>query len=274
MKPLIGFRDWGVVDYAEALEMQRRLFNELIARKNAATAEGRNSGGASGILEGPSNGGSPGTSEGRDAGWLIFCEHPHVYTLGRSGRAENLLVSEEFLRSKGAALHRIERGGDITYHGPGQIVAYPIVDLDIVGLGLREYVEVLEEAVIETVAAYGIEAGRVAGKTGVWVGGATEECSEQIPRRADALARDDGRRAADSKICAIGVKASRGVVMHGLALNVATDLDWFRLINPCGFAPGAVTSIENETGRKVDMAGVKRVLRDKLLEKLKKTYKN
>jgi lipoyl(octanoyl) transferase len=178
-------------------------------------------------------------------------------------------VSEQTLRSKGAALHRIERGGDITYHGPGQIVGYPILDLEAVGLGLREYVEALEQAVIETVAEVGIRAGRIPGKTGVWVRGATAECSEQIPRRADALARDDGRRAADQKICAIGVKASRGVVMHGFALNVATDLEWFELINPCGFAPGAVTSIENETGRKVEMAGVKRVLCERLSENLR-----
>ncbi len=105
------------------------------------------------------------------AGWLILCEHPHVYTLGKSGKPENLLVSEEFLREKGAALHRIERGGDITYHGPGQIVGYPILDLEQVGLGLREYVEAVEQSVIETVAEYGIEAGRIEGKTGVWVYG-------------------------------------------------------------------------------------------------------
>jgi lipoyl(octanoyl) transferase len=131
------------------------------------------------------------------------------------------------------------------------LVVYPIVDLDALGLGLRAYVEALEQSVIETVAEFGIEAGRVAGKTGVWVGGAEGEPGGEA-----------------RKICAIGVKASRGVVMHGLALNVATDLGWFELINPCGFAPGAVTSIERETGRKIEMPRVKKLLSERLIENL------
>jgi len=228
--------DWGTVEYAVALERQRELFDALVARKNGQNADG-------------------------DAGWIVMCEHPHVYTLGRSGQAANLLVSEEFLRSRGAALHRTGRGGDITYHGPGQLVCYPIVDLDRLGLGLRDYVGALEQAVIETVESFlretpgesRPEVGRVAGKTGVWLTGAPGVMSARGER----------------KICAIGVKASRGVVMHGLALNVATDLEWFALINPCGMAGSAVTSIERETGRAADPDEVKRRLAERLRVNLK-----
>ena len=226
----------------------------------------------------------------KPAGWLVLCEHPPVYTLGRSGRAENLLVGEDVLREKGAALHRTERGGDITFHGPGQIVGYPILDLERLGLGLREYIEALEQAVIDTVAEFGIQAGRVAGKTGVWVGGepgsgeANPFCVSGV---ADArLATTGGEERTETyvtsqpasvtpqarpyhaKLCAIGVKASRGVVMHGFALNVATDLGWFEMINPCGFVGGAVTSVERETGAKVGMEEVKRVLIKKLEKQL------
>jgi lipoyl(octanoyl) transferase len=242
MTPCVELLDWGMVDYAGALSRQRALFDELIARKSAANR--------------------PGTAEfamaseaGCDdvsAGWLILCEHPHVYTLGRSGKSENLLVSGELLRERGATLHRVDRGGDITYHGPGQIVGYPILDLDRAGLGLRAYIAALEQAVIETVALFGIAAGRVEGKTGVWVGdrGDFETAEAESP-----LSRKPER-----KICAIGVRASRGVVMHGFALNVATDPGWFEMINPCGFAGGAVTSMSAETGQKIASEEVKRVL--------------
>ncbi len=216
MKPRVEFLDWGTVDYGVALARQRELFERLIAEKESPSAF--------------------------RSGWLVMCEHPPVYTLGRSGRDENLLVSEEVLRARGATLHRTERGGDITFHGPGQIVGYPIVDLDRLGLGLREYIGALEQAVIETVGRSGIEAGRIEGKTGVWISDARGE----------------------RKICAIGVRASRGVVMHGFALNVSTGLEWFEMINPCGFVGGAVTSMERETGRKIEMNEVKRVLTEKL----------
>ncbi len=228
MKPSVEALDWGVIDYGVALERQRGLFEELIAER-----------GRGGLESG--------------AGWLVFCEHPPVYTLGRSGKQENLLVSEQWLRGRGAALYRVERGGDITFHGPGQIVVYPVVDLERVGpekkepgstpgMGLRQYVGALEQAVIETVAEFGIEAGRIEGKTGVWV--------------------------KDRKVAAIGVKASRGVVMHGLALNVATDLGWFEWINPCGMAGAGVTSVEKETGRKVAVEEVKTVLCERLKQGL------
>lgn len=214
MKPAVEFLDLGTIDYGECRYRQQELFDELMAEKAA----------------GKSN-------PGKD-GYLIFCEHPHVYTLGKSGQAENLLVSEEFLCSRGAEFHRTDRGGDITYHGPGQLVGYPILDLEKTGMGLRGYIEAMEQAVIETLAELGIEAGRSEGKTGVWI--------------ADAR----GER----KICAIGVRSSRFITMHGFALNVATDLGWFDYINPCGFVDGGVTSIEAETGGPVDMEEVKKVL--------------
>ncbi len=289
MKPSTEFVDWGTVDYAEALARQRELFEAVL---NGAT------------------------------GKVIFCEHPHVFTLGRSGKAENLLVSEEALRERGAALYRIERGGDVTYHGPGQIVGYPILDLEKAGLGLRQYVEALEQAVTDTVAEFGIEAGRVPGKTGVWVKNKLRITNNSVTEartssQSDGAGKADGvnyelrdthdagrneerktpfsskmagceacdgaergaysgvcdefgdeRNEADGrfsrKLCAIGVRASRGVVMHGFALNVSTDLSWFGLINPCGFVGGAVTSMERETGRRIALDEVKRVLREKL----------
>lgn len=226
--------DWGPEDYAEALERQQGLFDRL-------TALSLQGGGAPTLIGGPSS------QEEAGAGWLIFCEHPHVYTLGRSGRSENLLVTEEWLAGKGASLHRIGRGGDITYHGPGQVVCYPIVDLTQLGLGLREYIAALEQAVIETVAQFGVTAERIEGKTGVWV-------SSNSPSHCGT----------PRKICAIGVRASRGVVMHGLALNVSTDLGWFAHINPCGMAGAAVTSLNAETGRNIDPGEVKKVLAERL----------
>lgn len=158
---------------------------------------------------------------GEDDGVIVFCEHPDIYTIGRGGRLEN---------ARGVEVVRVERGGDVTWHGPGQVVVYPIVRLRT---GLREYIAALEQAVIATVAEFGITAGRIAGKTGVWVGA--------------------------KKICAIGVRASRGVVMHGLALNVAADLRNFSRINPCGMSDAEVTSIEHEIGP-VDVSVVKEVL--------------
>ncbi len=238
MRPGVELLDWGTVDYAEALERQRELFDELVAAKSNCELQITN----------------------HDvAGWLVLCEHPHVYTLGRSGKEGNLLVSEEFLRSRGASLHRTERGGDITYHGPGQIVGYPILDLERVGLGLREYIGALEQSVIETVAAFGIEAGRVVGKTGVWVKEKNHPGTSCHPSTGGELPA-----CTYAKICAIGVRASRGVVMHGFALNVSTDLGWFDRINPCGFVGGAVTSMERETGRRVEMDEVKNLLFERL----------
>lgn len=172
---------------------------------------------------------------GQSEDTLYLCEHPHVYTLGKNGNENNMLVSQEFLESVGAGFYRIDRGGDITYHGPGQMVAYPIINIDRYGLSLKGYISLLEESIIRTVGCWGISAGRKDGATGVWI------------------SDSHGER----KICAIGVKASHFVTMHGLALNVNTDLRYFSYINPCGFVDKGVTSVEAETGNTVDMEIVK-----------------
>lgn len=204
----VSYRYIGRTAYGEAWELQRRLFDALLAAKETGEI-------------------------GEQV--LLLVEHPHVYTLGKSGHEGNLLVNDDFLRSIGATYFRTDRGGDITYHGLGQLVGYPILDLEREGITLREYIERLEECVIRTVAEYGIVAGRLEGATGVWLEGDT-------PR---------GR-----KIGAIGVKASRYVTMHGFSLNVTTDLSYFSHINPCGFTDKGVTSIEKETGLKPPLAEV------------------
>lgn len=163
---------------------------------------------------------------------IVFCEHPHVYTLGRSGKERNMLLSEWQLQRIGATYYHIDRGGDITYHGPGQQVCYPILNLEDFGLGLKEYVHLLEEAVIGVCASYGIVAGRVDKATGVWLEGDTSRAR---------------------KICAIGVRSSHYVTMHGLAFNVNTDLRYFSYINPCGFVDKGVTSLQKELGHDVPM---------------------
>lgn len=222
------YRDLGTMEYARCWQLQQELFDQYLKRK----AEHLSS---------------------ETVGELLLVEHPPVYTLGKSGKSENLLIPEAMLRELGATFFHIDRGGDITFHGPGQLVGYPILDLEAIGIGLRAYIEGLEEAVIRTVAHYGITAGRVAGASGVWL---------------------DGEKAAARKICAIGVRSSRFVTMHGFALNVATDLRWFDRINPCGFKDRGVTSIEKETGLKLSLEEVKPVLINNLSEILNvKIYK-
>ncbi len=208
----VEYRDLGRMAYRDCWDYQRQLFDGLIRRKGDA---------------------------GGEAGYLLLVEHPAVYTLGKSGRAENLLVDEERLRELGAEFYRIDRGGDITFHGEGQIVGYPILDLERIGLGLRDYIDALEGAVIDTVARYGIEGSRIPGASGVWLK------EENRPPR---------------KICAIGVRSSRFITMHGFALNVSTDLSWFGYINPCGFSDRGVASIGGETGRNVPMDEVKELI--------------
>lgn len=201
---MIEVLDKGVIDYGDAWTQQQEHFKALLA-----------------------NTAHPGDNEAR--GVLMLCEHPHVYTLGKSGHANNLLVSETFLKSIGASYYHIDRGGDITYHGYGQLVGYPILDLSSIGehgLGLKEYIHLLEESVIATIAEWGIEGRRVDHATGVWLA-----ATDTKPER---------------KICAIGVKASRFVTMHGFALNVTTDLKYFSYINPCGFTDKGVTSMAAE----------------------------
>jgi lipoyl(octanoyl) transferase len=178
-------------------------------------------------------------------GYLLFVEHPHVYTLGKSGEVNNLLISEPFMKQIGATFYRINRGGDITYHGPGQIVGYPIIDLEKFGIGIKEYIEELETSIILSVQEYGLNSGRLDGATGVWLDSAT-------PRAR--------------KICAIGVRASRFVTMHGFAFNVNTDLRYFSYINPCGFQDKGVTSVETELNTKQDFGKAKQIVRDNFLK--------
>ena len=220
--PLLIEEDWGLVPYAEAWKRQTVLFEALVeAKKQGKSTDGR----------------------------IITCQHPHVYTIGRSGKEQNMLMSEQQLQRIGATYYHIDRGGDVTYHGPGQLVCYPILDLENYGLGLKGYVHLLEEAVISVCASYGIPAGRVEKATGVWLDG-------------------DGPKA--RKICAIGVRSSHYCTMHGLALNVNTDLRYFSYINPCGFVDKGVTSLQKELGREVSIEEV----RERLLYELKKYLPN
>ena len=222
------YKDLGRMGYSECWDLQRSLFDYVLDAKRTGVV-GEN-------------------LVGHEAGWLLLVEHNPVYTLGKSGKNENMLVSEAYLRSIGAEFFHIDRGGDVTFHGPGQVVGYPILDLEQLGIGLREYIDSIEEAIIGVCREWGIEAGRVAGASGVWIDGDT-------PRAR--------------KICAIGVKSSRYVTMHGFALNVATDLKYFNHINPCGFVDRGVTSIEREVGHEVDFEQVKMQVVKHLSEKLK-----
>ena len=218
MKYRVEYKDIGIRDYKETWDYQAEIFDKLVSSKKA---------------------GNPGSVSGSERlpGALIFVEHPHVYTLGKSGSENNLLLDYIQLQAKDASFYKIDRGGDITYHGPGQIVGYPIFDLDAINVGLKEYIYRIEEAIIKTVAEYGLKASRLDGGTGVWL-------DPEIAGKA-------------RKICAIGVKASRYVTMHGFAFNVNTNLEYFNYINPCGFTDKGVTSLEKELGGKQDFESVK-----------------
>jgi lipoyl(octanoyl) transferase len=215
----VKFDDWGLLDYQEAWDRQEQVFADTVQVKT----QNRNN---NTILEVNNH--------------LIFVEHPHVYTLGKSGKPDNLLLDKTGLADKKATYYKINRGGDITYHGPGQIVAYPILDLDNFFTDIHLYLRTLEEAVILTLADYGIKSGRYEAYTGVWL---------------DA----DNERA--RKICALGVRCSRWVTMHGLAFNVNTDLSYFKNIVPCGIDDKDVTSMERELGFKSDIEEVKQILK-------------
>mgnify|MGYP000849572625 CR=1 FL=1 len=209
MNSEIIFEDWGLIDYNEAWERQEKLFNETINLKiNNKTTQNT----------------------------LVFCEHPHVYTLGKSGDEHNMLLDMIQLVAKDAIFVKTNRGGDITYHGPGQLVGYPIFDLANFEMGLKQYIYNIEQAIINVLVDYHISATRLDGATGVWLDVDRPDCR---------------------KICAIGVRSSRYVTMHGFALNVNTMLEYFNYINPCGFIDKGVTSIEKETGRMIDMSELK-----------------
>ncbi len=214
MHPKLQYIDWGLIDYKEAWDKQKCLFNELLEAKMSKQQ----------------------SSEVYAPQRFIVCEHPHVYTLGKNGKANNLLISEDFLKRIHASFYHIERGGDITYHGPGQIVGYPILDLEQFNLSLKNYVFSLEEAIIQTLADFELVATRLDGATGVWL-----DVHGKNPR----------------KICAIGVRASRHITMHGFALNVNTDLSYFSHINPCGFVDKGVTSLAQELQKPIDVNDVK-----------------
>ncbi|MBN2347368.1 MAG: lipoyl(octanoyl) transferase LipB [Bacteroidales bacterium] len=214
------FEDLGTIDYKQAWDYQEKILNEIVSAKlNSGTVE-------------------------KTVNRLLFCEHPHVYTLGKSGHENNLLIKESFLKSINATYYKINRGGDITYHGPGQIVGYPIFDLDALNMGIKSYIHKLEEAIIKTLAEYSIQSERLEGSTGVWL--------------------DVSEKAKTRKICAIGVRVSRAVTMHGFALNVNTDLNYFSYINPCGYVDKGVTTMEKELGKSMDMSQVKKKLRNNL----------
>jgi lipoyl(octanoyl) transferase len=209
------FTDWQTIDYKEAWDRQEALFQEIIQAKK----EGK---------------------ETRNLETVFLCEHPHVYTLGKNGQANNLLIHDEFLRKIDATFYKIDRGGDITYHGPGQLVGYPILDLENHGRSLKRYIDQMEEAVIKTLDFYGIQGTRLEKATGVWI---------------------EGEKPNARKICAIGVRASRFVTMHGFALNVNTNLTYFNYINPCGLVGKGVTSLQKELGSTIDIEEVKRIFR-------------
>lgn len=235
-------RDLGCMEYAECWQLQQQLFDDLLARKRAAAVEPK---GEKWESRPETDGGEH--PEATPVGTILLVEHPPVYTLGKSGHAENLLVAPEQLTAAGATFFHIDRGGDITFHGPGQLVCYPILDLERIGIGLRDYIDALETCVIRTAARYGIRAGRIAGASGVWI-------DERSPR--------------PRKLCAIGVRSSRFVTMHGFALNVTTDLAWFSRINPCGFTDRGVASIASETGIRPPMDEVKRIVLEELGQRL------
>jgi len=222
------FKDWGLIDYKEAWDKQEALFADTVnlkieIRNRHAQSEGDEF--DDGVVT---------------PNYLVFCEHPHVYTLGKSGKPEHLLLDEKGLKEKNAVYYPINRGGDITYHGPGQIVSYPILDLDNFFTDIHLYLRTLEEAVILTLKDFGLNAGRYAGYTGVWFDADNENAR---------------------KICALGVRCSRWVTMHGLAFNINTDLDYFKNIVPCGIDDKDVTSMQKELGHEVDINEVKKILK-------------
>lgn len=224
MKAKVIFQSLGLIDYQEAWDYQEKLFKDTIDKKIRIR-----------------NG-----EEGLETeNYLLFCEHPHVYTLGKSGDVSHLLLDDKQLDEHHAKFYKINRGGDITYHGPGQLVGYPILDLDHFFPDIHKYMRYLEESVIQTLKEYGIESGRVDGMTGVWI---------------------DGDKTSARKICAMGVKSSRWVTMHGIGFNVNSDLSYFSHIVPCGIVDKAVTSVKQELGREVDMKEISEVLKRKMAE--------
>lgn len=223
MNKKVKFQDLGLIDYKECWDYQEKLFTEILEVKSLNRKQNKTE---------------------KTKNHLLFCEHPHVYTLGKSGDKKNLLVNEDYLKSRGATFHKINRGGDITYHGPGQLVAYPILDLDNFFTDIHKYLRFLEEAVISTLKEYGLESERSKGETGVWFDVGTPKAR---------------------KICALGVKSSRWVTMHGFAFNINSNLSYFGNIIPCGITDKSVTSLQKELGREIDMEEVKDKVKSHLI---------
>lgn len=222
-----AFIDLGLKDYQQAWDYQVALFEKILATKSA-------------------NRDIVPEEQKPTANHVIFCEHPHVFTLGKSGDEKNLLVPKDELNTVDAAYYHINRGGDITYHGPGQIVGYPILDLENFFTDIHKYMRLLEESLIQTLKEFSVEAGRIPGLTGVWVDHENEKKAR--------------------KICALGVKTSRWVTMHGFAFNVNSNLKYFDYIVPCGINDKAVTSLQQELGKEQDLNAVKGVLKNKIAE--------
>jgi lipoyl(octanoyl) transferase len=216
----IFFKDLGVIEYGEAWKLQEELLLQNTSLK-IRVAKGEDS--------------------GETNHHLLFCEHPAVYTLGKSGKKEHVLISQDELAKRNIAYYPTNRGGDITFHGPGQVVGYPIIDLERFFTDIGKYLRHLEDVIILTLHDYGIEGARSKGETGVWI--------------------DPDVKMKARKICAMGVRCSRWVTMHGFALNVNTDLEYFSLIVPCGIPDKQVTSLQKELGREVDMEEVKQVIK-------------
>ena len=225
---MITFKYLGLIDYKKAWDYQQKLFNELINIKKT-------------------NRDLPLHKQEELKNYLLFCEHPPVFTLGKSGSENNLLINKKTLEKEKISYYKINRGGDITFHGPGQIVGYPILDLEYFSIGIKQYIYKLEEVIILTLNEYNINAERLKGATGVWL--------------------DTSHNKKVRKICSIGVRISRWITMHGFAFNVNTNLKYYDLINPCGFTDKAVTSMEKELGEKQNIQEVKNKLR-KYFEKL------
>ena len=221
-KQQIIFRDLGLMEYQAAWDYQEQLLQENLRKKSEINSRQSASGSHSSI---------------HTCHYLLFVEHPPVYTLGKSGNKENVLLGEEELKEKNIQFFHTNRGGDITFHGAGQIVGYPILDLEKFTTDIGKYLRNIEEVIILTLAEYGIPGERSAGETGVWI--------------------DTGKPGRERKICAIGVRCSRWITMHGFAFNVKTDLSYFNHIIPCGISDKQVTSLEQELGRKINMAEAK-----------------
>jgi len=235
------FKDIGRMEYGQAWEYQESLLQDNIRIKTAARLAVEEAGGGVKGIGGSTDAAIRGGMELQTRHYLLFVEHPPVYTLGKSGHMENVLIDEDRMKEKGIGFFRTNRGGDITFHGPGQIVGYPILDLERFYMDIGKYLRNLEEVIIRVLATYGIKGDRSAGETGVWL--------------------EPGIKGRERKICAIGVRCSRWITMHGFAFNVNTDLDYFGNIVPCGLQDKQVTSLEKELGRTIPLEDVKAEVR-------------